>query len=85
MIINNQIVILPALDPYNPVYSNKQSSKTFFHFSLSVQKNMKVKVCIEKMKILEYFNSDSNVRNKLYSQIFLRNYIEFASVEEIFC
>jgi hypothetical protein len=33
-IIDDKLVLTPAFDPMNAQYSIKQSSKTFFHFSI---------------------------------------------------
>ena len=55
------MVVTPAFDPMHPQYSLKQSSKTFFHFSIEASQAVTVTVAVTRVKILEYFASVQGV------------------------
>ena len=55
------MVVTPAFDPMHPQYSLKQSSKTFFHFSIEANEAVTVTVAVTRVKILEYFASVQGV------------------------
>ena len=57
----NRVVVTPAFDPMHPQYSLKQSSKTFFHFSIEANEAVTVTVAVTRVKILEYFASVQGV------------------------
>ena len=55
--VDGRVTLTPALDPMNTQYSLKQSSKSFFHFTLQASSEVDLPVVIRRMKILEYFAS----------------------------
>jgi hypothetical protein len=56
-LIDGKVTLTPAFDPMNAQYSLKQSSKTFFHFSIQASSEIDLPLVIRHMKILQYFSS----------------------------
>ena len=64
----------------NPLYSTKESSKTFFHFKITSDVDISVPIVIKNMKILQYFSSVTNILVRMSS---LMRYTEFVWVKNI--
>jgi hypothetical protein len=54
-VIEGKVVLSPSFDPMNAQFSIKQSSKTFFHFSIQASLEVEIPIVIKRMKILQYF------------------------------
>jgi len=71
-LIDGKVTLTPAFDPMNAQYSLKQSSKTFFHFSIQASIEINLPIVIRHMKILQYF---ANVGMSLFRISNFRNTI----------
>jgi len=71
-IIDGKLTLTPAFDPMNAQYSLKQSSKTFFHFSIQASSEINLQIVIRHMKIIQYF---ANVLMGLFRISNFRNII----------
>lgn len=75
-LIDGKLTLTPAFDPMNAQYSLKQSSKTFFHFSIQASSEIELPIVVKHMKILQYFANVlkgsfriSNFRNIIVSAL----------------
>lgn len=76
-VTEGRVVLTPAFDPMHPQYSLKQSSKTFFHFSIQSSNQIQLPITIKRMKILQYFASVLKLILRMNS---FRSTIEFVLV-----
>ena len=49
--------LTPCTEPFNPQYSLKPSTKSFFHFSIKSNKSIIFQTSIKKMNILSYLET----------------------------